>query len=96
MILYAIYFYVWFGVSYSDLEEIMAERGGSVDHATLNRRVEKYAGAIVDEAHRRKGPTCFTRCPPLSRRFPRVLHNRSYRSAAFFGGYAHISIWGRK
>lgn len=58
MILYAVYFYVRYGVSYRDLEEIMAERGVAVDHATLNRWVEKYAGAIADEAHRRKGPTC--------------------------------------
>ena len=28
VILYAVYFYVRFGVSYRDLEEIMAERGG--------------------------------------------------------------------
>lgn len=58
VILYAVYFYVRYGVSYRDLEEIMAERGVAVDHATLNRWVEKYAGAIADEAHRRKGPTC--------------------------------------
>ncbi|PIL19948.1 hypothetical protein P775_12015 [Puniceibacterium antarcticum] len=36
----------------------MAERGVAVDHATLNRWVEKYTGAIADKAHRRKGPTC--------------------------------------
>ena len=57
VIIYAVYFYVRFGVSYRDLEEIMAERGIAVDHATLNRWVEKYAGAIADEAHRRKMPT---------------------------------------
>jgi putative transposase len=58
VILYAVYFYVRFAVSYRDLEEIMVERGVDVDHATLNRWVEKYAGAIADEAHRRKRPTC--------------------------------------
>jgi len=51
VILYAVYFYVCYGVSYRDLEEIMAERGVAVDHATLNRWVEKYAGDIADEAH---------------------------------------------
>ncbi len=56
VILYAVYFYVRFGVSYRDLEEIMAERGVAVDHATLKRWVEKYAGAITEEAHRRKAP----------------------------------------
>lgn len=58
VILYAVYFYVRFPVSYRDLEEIMVERGVPVDHATLNRWVEKYAGAIADEAHRRERPTC--------------------------------------
>lgn len=57
VILYAVYFYVRFGVSYRDLEEIMGERGVCVDHVTLNRWVEKYAGAIADEADRRKAPT---------------------------------------
>ena len=57
VILYAVYFYVRFPVSYRDLEEIMAERGVFVDHATLNRWVEKYAGAAAIEAHRRKAAT---------------------------------------
>ncbi|WP_420841052.1 hypothetical protein [Bathymodiolus platifrons methanotrophic gill symbiont] len=37
VILYAVFFYVRYGVSYRDLEEIMEERGVEVDHATLNR-----------------------------------------------------------
>ena len=42
VILYAIFFYVRYGVSYRDLEEIMEERGVQVDHATLNRWVINY------------------------------------------------------
>ena len=57
VIMFAVYFYVRFPVSYRDLEEIMAERGVFVDHATLNRWVEKYAAAVANEAHRRKKPT---------------------------------------
>ena len=34
VILYAVFFYVRYGVSYRDLEEIMTERGVEVDHAT--------------------------------------------------------------
>ena len=49
VILYAVYFYVRFAVSYRDLEEIMAERGVHVDHATLNRWVVKYASMIAQE-----------------------------------------------
>ena len=58
VILYAVYFYARFGVSYRDLEESMAERGVDVDHATLNRWVEKYGGAIAVAAHLRKRSTC--------------------------------------
>jgi len=32
VILYAVFFYVRYGVSYRDLEEIMEERGVDVDH----------------------------------------------------------------
>jgi len=42
VILYAVFFYVRYGVSYRDLEEIMDERGVQVDHATLNRWVINY------------------------------------------------------
>jgi putative transposase len=57
VILYAVFFYVRYAVSYRDLEEIMAERGVKVDHATLNRWVVKYSPLITREAHRRKSTT---------------------------------------
>ena len=47
VMLYAVFFDVRYGVSYRDLEEIMAERGVDVDHATLNRWVVKYAPQIA-------------------------------------------------
>jgi putative transposase len=56
VILFAVFFYVRYGVSYRDLEEILAERGVNVDHATLNRWVTKYAGQVAAEARRRKRP----------------------------------------
>ena len=37
VVLHAVFFYVRYAVSYRDLEEILAERGVTVDHATLNR-----------------------------------------------------------
>lgn len=43
VILYAVFFYVRYSVSYRDLQEIMAERGVEIDHATLNRWVIKYS-----------------------------------------------------
>lgn len=54
VILFAVFFYVRYGVSYRDLEEIMAERGVSVDHTTLNRWVTKYSPLIAGAARRRK------------------------------------------
>lgn len=57
VILFAVFFYVRYTVSYRDLEEIMAERGVGVDHATLNRWVAKYSPLIAEEARRREAPT---------------------------------------
>jgi putative transposase len=57
VILFAVFFYVRHTVSYRDLEEIMAERGVEVDHATLNRWVGKYSPLAAEQARRRKRPT---------------------------------------
>ena len=57
MILYTVFFYVRYAVSYRDLEEIMAERGVQVDHATLNLWVVKYSPDIAKPAQMRKQPT---------------------------------------
>lgn len=57
VVLYAVFFYVRYGVSYRDLEEIMAERGVAVDHATLNRWVVKFSPPIAANAQSRKRTT---------------------------------------
>ncbi len=57
VILYAVYFYVRYAVSYRDLEEILEERGVKVDHATLNRWVVKYAPLVAARAQKRKRST---------------------------------------
>ena len=57
VILYAVFFYVRYGVSYRDLKEIMAERGVEIDHATLNRWVVKFSPLIAANAQARKKPT---------------------------------------
>ena len=57
VILHAVFFYVRYAVSYRDLEEIMAERGVSVDHATLDRWVVKFSPLIAAKAQARKRPT---------------------------------------
>ncbi len=50
VILFAVFFYVRYDVSYRDLEEIMYERGGSVDHTTLKRWVTRYSAATAQAA----------------------------------------------
>nr|WP_281278377.1 IS6 family transposase [Zongyanglinia marina] len=60
VILYAVFFYVRYAVSYRDLEEIMTERGVEVDHATLNRWVVKFSPTIAANAQARKKPTAIS------------------------------------
>ena len=56
VILHAVFFYLRYGVSYRDLEEIMAERGVDLDHATLNRWVSRCADLIAEAARYNKRP----------------------------------------
>ena len=43
IILSCVRWYCKYGISYRDLEEMMAERGVEVDHTTLYRWVQHYA-----------------------------------------------------
>ena len=43
LILLCVRWYCKYGISYRDLEEMMAERGVAVDHTTLYRWVQRYA-----------------------------------------------------
>jgi putative transposase len=54
VIVYAVFFYVRYPVSYRDLEEITQERGVDINHATLNRWVVRYSPLIAAEAKARK------------------------------------------
>ena len=54
VILTCVRWYLRYKLSYRDIEEIMAERGVDVDHATLNRWVVTYAPSLVAEARRHK------------------------------------------
>jgi putative transposase len=54
VILYAVFFYVRYGVSYRDVEEIFAERNVKVDHSTLNRWVIKYFSSLALAAKKNK------------------------------------------
>jgi putative transposase len=60
VILHVVFFYVRYAVSYRDLEEIMAERGVQIDHATLNRWVVKYSPDIAKAAQTKKQATAIS------------------------------------
>ena len=55
----AVRWYLRYSLSYRDLEEIMAERGASVDHSTIWRWVDRYA----PELERRLRPHLQPRIP---------------------------------
>ena len=48
VILMAVRWYVAYSLSYRDIEELMAERGINVDHATINRWVIKYSPELLE------------------------------------------------
>jgi transposase, IS6 family len=50
VILLAVRWYLRFGLSYRDLEELLAERGIEVDHVSLYRWVQHFTPLVVDAA----------------------------------------------
>src|SRR5271165_4532851 len=57
MILLAVGWYLRFSLSYRDVEELLAERGLSVDHVTVWRWVQRYAPEIQRRLRPRLRPT---------------------------------------
>jgi|SRR5215475_4431183 len=56
IILMGVRWYVAYPLSYRHVEELMEERGGSVDHATIQRWVVKDSAQLAEAFHRRKRP----------------------------------------
>jgi putative transposase len=54
IILWGVRWYVAYPISYRQLEEMMGERGVTVDHSTLNRWVIKYAPEFEKQFRRRQ------------------------------------------
>jgi transposase, IS6 family len=50
VIVLAVRWYLRFGLSYRDVEELLAERGIEVDHVTLYRWVQRFTPLLVDAA----------------------------------------------
>ena len=60
MILQSVRWYLGYSLSYRNIEEMMAERGFSVDHSTINRWVLRYSPQL-DAAFRKKKKRVGTR-----------------------------------
>src|SRR5262245_56937019 len=56
IILMGVRWYVAYPLSYRHVEELMEERGVSVDHATIQRWVVKYSPPLEEAFHHRKRP----------------------------------------
>lgn len=56
MILLCVRWYLAYNLSLRNLEEMMAERGFSVDHATVGRWVVRYSPELLELFNRRKRP----------------------------------------
>jgi putative transposase len=56
IILTCVRWYAAYLLSYRQVEELMQERGVSVDHTTVNRWVVKYSPPLEAEFHRHRRP----------------------------------------
>ncbi|MCP3938035.1 MAG: IS6 family transposase, partial [Actinomycetia bacterium] len=50
MILLGVRWYLRYGLSYRDVEELLAERGVEVDHVTIYRWVQRFTALLIDAA----------------------------------------------
>jgi transposase-like protein len=50
VILFAVRWYLRCGLSYRDVEELLAERGIVVDHVTIYRWVQRFIPEMIDAA----------------------------------------------
>jgi putative transposase len=56
IILMGVRWYVAYPLSYRHVEELMEERGGPIDHVTIQRWVVKYSPQLEEAFHRHKRP----------------------------------------
>jgi hypothetical protein len=50
VIVLAVRWYLRYGLSYRDVEELLAERGINVDHVTIYRWVQRFTSLLIDAA----------------------------------------------
>ena len=56
IIVLAVRWYLRYGLSYRDVEELLAERGIEVDHVTVYRWVQRFTPLLADAARAGTGP----------------------------------------
>ena len=50
----AVRWYLRYGLSYRDVEELLVERGIEVDHVTIHRWVQQFTPLLIDAARPRR------------------------------------------
>ncbi len=60
IILWAVRWYCKYGISYRELQEMLAERGVNVDHSTIYRWVQRYAPEMEKRLRWYWRNTCIT------------------------------------
>jgi transposase-like protein len=51
VIMFAVRWYLRYGLSYRDVEELLVERGVEADHVTVYRRVQRFTPLLVRARH---------------------------------------------
>ncbi len=74
IILWAVRWYCKYGISYRELQEMLAERGVNVDHSTIYRWVQRYAPE--------RGSVGISAITPAKRFLPDGNHLFSVRSCS--------------
>lgn len=54
VIMLAVRWYLRYGLSYRDVEELLTERGIEVDHVTIHQWVQRYTPLLIDAARPRR------------------------------------------
>jgi transposase-like protein len=83
VILVAVRWYLRYGLSYRDVEELFAERGIEVDHVTVYRWVQRFTPLLADAAR-------FTRHPPRAGR--PVVRRRDVRQGQWVWRYVYRAV----
>jgi transposase-like protein len=66
VITFAVRWYLRYGLSYRDMDELLAERGITVDHVTVYRWVRRFTPLLIDAARPASASWSAPRAPPCT------------------------------